>query len=129
MQDVVGFLVITLLQIYQGIFQWKIFFKSVKIWQHYGHEFVASLFLAYPVFGMRLKNGRQEQDTTEMQAHIVCIQQHIHPVWSATASHSLRPVTPDFAIIMWMYYLLLAQVACYTAYDVGRLQRAAHKPH
>jgi len=32
-----------ILQIYQGIFRWKEW-KSVKIWQNYGPEFVASLF-------------------------------------------------------------------------------------
>jgi len=36
--------------IHQGIFQWKFFCKSVKIWQNYGHEFVASLFGAHRVY-------------------------------------------------------------------------------
>jgi len=40
----VGLLITSLLQINRGIFQWKQFLKSVKIWQNYGHEFVASLF-------------------------------------------------------------------------------------
>jgi len=46
MHGVVRFLVTSFLQIYPGIFQWKFYFflKSVKIWQNYGHEFVASLF-------------------------------------------------------------------------------------
>jgi len=43
MQDVTGFLTTALLQIYQGNFQWKKL-KSFKIWQNYGHEYVASLF-------------------------------------------------------------------------------------
>jgi len=38
-----------LLQIYQGIFQWKKFGKSVKIWQNYDHESLAP-FLAHPVY-------------------------------------------------------------------------------
>jgi len=38
----VGFLITVSLQIYQVIFQWKKW-KSVKIWQNYGHESVASL--------------------------------------------------------------------------------------
>ena len=29
------------------------FFKSVKIWQNYGHEAVAQLFLAHPVVIMK----------------------------------------------------------------------------
>ena len=33
-----------LLQIYQGIFQWKKFCKSVKIWQNYDHESLAPFF-------------------------------------------------------------------------------------
>ena len=41
MQGVVGCLVTISLQIYQGIFQWKNW-KSVNIWQHYGHESVAA---------------------------------------------------------------------------------------
>ena len=44
MQGVVGCLIRTLLQIYQRILQWKKLWKSVKIWQNCGHEFVASLF-------------------------------------------------------------------------------------
>ena len=44
MQEWWNFWITTLLQIYQGIFQWKQLCKSVKIWQNYGHEFVASLF-------------------------------------------------------------------------------------
>jgi len=49
MQGVVGCLVTNSLQIYQGIFQWKSW-KSVKIWQHYGHESVAShLFAPAPL--------------------------------------------------------------------------------
>jgi len=44
MQDVVGFLITTLLQIYQGIFQRKKLCRSVKNWQNYGREFVALLF-------------------------------------------------------------------------------------
>jgi len=43
-QGVVRLLKTTLLQIYQGIFQWKKNWKSVRIWQNYGHEFVASRF-------------------------------------------------------------------------------------
>ena len=43
MQGVVGFLITSLLQIYQGIFQWKMC-KSVNIRQNYGHQLVASLF-------------------------------------------------------------------------------------
>jgi len=48
MQGAVGFLISIYLQIYQGIFQ--LFFKSVKIWQNYGHESVAPLVLAHPVY-------------------------------------------------------------------------------
>jgi len=44
MQGVVGFLITSLLQIYQGIFHAKKLWKSVKIWQNYGREFVVSLF-------------------------------------------------------------------------------------
>jgi len=44
MQGTVGFLITILLQIYQRIFPWQKNLKSVKIWQNYGHEFVASLF-------------------------------------------------------------------------------------
>jgi len=34
----------------QGIFQWNFFWKSVKIWQNYGHESVAQFFLAHPAY-------------------------------------------------------------------------------
>jgi len=44
MQGVVGFLITSLLKIYQEISQWIFFWKSVKIWQNHGHEFVVSLF-------------------------------------------------------------------------------------
>jgi len=44
MKCVVEFVLTSLLQIYQEILEWIFFFKSVKIWQNYGHEFVASLF-------------------------------------------------------------------------------------
>ena len=37
------------LQMYLVIFQW-IFFKSVKIWQNYGHDSAAQLFLVSPVY-------------------------------------------------------------------------------
>jgi len=50
MQGVVRFLVSTLLQIYQEIFQWKKR-KSVKIWQKYGYEYVISLF--WPILYLR----------------------------------------------------------------------------
>ena len=40
MQDMLVFLVTPLLQIYQGISQWKKIKKSVKILQIYSHEFV-----------------------------------------------------------------------------------------
>jgi len=44
-QGVVGFLITPYLQIYQRIFQWiNVKIGSVKIWQNYGHEFVASFF-------------------------------------------------------------------------------------
>jgi len=49
MQGAVGILITVLLQVYQRTFQWKQFWKSAKIWQNYGHEFVALLFLAHPV--------------------------------------------------------------------------------
>jgi len=39
-----GILITTLLKIYQEIFQWKKLWKSVKMWQNNGHEFVAPLF-------------------------------------------------------------------------------------
>ena len=42
-QHMQGVLMTTLLQIYQRIFQWKKW-KSVKIWENYGHGFVASFF-------------------------------------------------------------------------------------
>ena len=35
---------------YCGIFQWKKFLKLVKKWQIYGHESVAPVFLAHPVY-------------------------------------------------------------------------------
>jgi len=47
MQGAVWFLISIKLQIYWGIFHW-IFFKSVKIWQNYGHESWPH-FLARPV--------------------------------------------------------------------------------
>jgi len=50
MQGVVGFSMTTLLQIYYRICRW-IIFKLAKVWQNYGHEFVAS-FLAQAVCGM-----------------------------------------------------------------------------
>jgi len=43
MQGAVGFQVYIWLQIYKETFQW-IFFKSVKIWQKYGHKSVAPHF-------------------------------------------------------------------------------------
>ena len=41
MQRLVGLLMITLMQIYK---ESEKNCKSIKIWQNYGHEFVASLF-------------------------------------------------------------------------------------
>ena len=52
MQGVVGVLLTTLLQIYKKIFREK-FWKSVKIWQNYGHEFVASFLLANRVVSLQ----------------------------------------------------------------------------
>ena len=44
MQRMVGFFVSTLLQIYKGILTVKYLWRSVNIWQNYGHAFVVSLF-------------------------------------------------------------------------------------
>ena len=48
-QGAVGFLISLQLQIYLGIFSENIF-QSLKILQNYGHESVALLFLAHPVY-------------------------------------------------------------------------------
>jgi len=42
----------------EGIFQWKNFLKTVKIWQNYGHGSVAP-FLAHPVQCTVLKYKNQ----------------------------------------------------------------------
>jgi len=44
MQGKVGFLISIKVQIYQGIFPWKKFLRSVKTWPNYGHESMAPLF-------------------------------------------------------------------------------------
>ena len=58
MQGLVGSLITTLLQIYQGIFRWKTTeMKWDKIWQNYGYEFGVS-FLAYPMERRRCRRLR-----------------------------------------------------------------------
>ena len=57
MQGVVGLFIKSLLQIYQGIFQWKSFIKRLRYDKFISHKFVSPLFLRHPVFRYR-KNSQ-----------------------------------------------------------------------